>query len=96
MVAITFDTHLFVRRLRETGITEPQAEVIIDVMRDAVTSSEVATKNDVEVVKLELKRDIETVRKEIAATKSELVRWVVGADFLQIALIAALLMKMIK
>lgn len=95
MAAVTFDTHLFVRRLRETGITEPQAEVIIDVMRDAVASSEVATKNDVEVVKLELKRDIETVRKKIAETKSEIVRWVVGAGFLQTALIAAF-MKTIK
>ena len=96
MSAITFDTHLFVRRLRETGITEPQAEVIIDVVRDAVASSEVATKNDLEVVKLDLKRDIETVRKEIAETKSELVRWVVGAGFFQTVLIAALLMKLIK
>jgi len=96
MATITFDTHLFVRKLRETGISEPQAEVIIEVVRDAVASSEVATKNDLEVAKLELKRDIETVRKEVAETKAELVRWVIGAGFLQTVLIAALLMKLIK
>lgn len=96
MTTITFDTHLFVRKLRETGITEPQAEVITEVVREAVASSEVATKNDLEVVKLELKRDIETVRKEMAETKAELVRWVVGAGFFQTVLIAALLMKMVK
>jgi len=96
MATITFDTHLFVRKLRETGITEPQAEVIIEVVRDAVASSEVATKTDLEVAKLELKRDIETVRKEMAETKAELVRWVIGAGFLQTVLIAALLMKLIK
>ena len=96
MATITFDTHFFVRKLRETGISEPQAEIIIDVVRDAVASSELATKNDLEVVKLELKRDIETVRKEIAETKAELVRWIVGAGFLQTVLIAALLLKLIK
>jgi len=96
MATITFDTHLFVRKLRETGISEPQAEVIIEVVRDAVASSEVATKTDLEVTKLELKRDIETVRKEMAETKAELVRWVIGAGFLQTVLIAALLMKLIK
>ena len=96
MATITFDTHLFVRKLRETGITEPQAEVIIDVVRDAVASSEIVSKNDLEVVKLELKRDIETVRKEIAETKAELIRWVIGAGFLQTALIAALLLKITK
>lgn len=96
MATITFDTHLFVRKLRETGISEPQAEVIIEVVRDAVASSEVATKTDLEVAKLELKRDIETVRKEMAETKAELVRWVIGAGFLQTVLIAALLMKLIK
>jgi len=96
MATITFDTHLFVRKLRETGISEPQAEVIIEVVRDAVASSEVATKNDLEVAKLELKRDIETVRKEMAEIKAELVRWVIGAGFLQTVLIAALLMKLVK
>jgi hypothetical protein len=96
MSAITFDTHLFVRKLRETGITEPQAEVIVGVVRDAVASTELTTKTDLEIVKLELKRDIETVRKEMAENKAELVRWIVGAGFLQTVLIAALLMKLIK
>jgi len=96
MSAITFDTHLFIRKLRETGITEPQAEVIVGVVRDAVASTELATKTDLEIVKLELTRDIETVRKEMAESKAELVRWIVGAGFLQTVLIAALLMKLIK
>jgi len=96
MSAITFDTHLFIRKLREAGITESQAEVIVSVVRDAVASTELATKTDLEIVKLELKRDIETVRKEMAENKAELVRWIVGAGFLQTVLIAALLMKLIK
>jgi len=46
-----------------------------------------ATKQDVREseLKLELK---------IAETKAELVRWIVGAGFLQTALIAALLIKL--
>jgi hypothetical protein len=41
-----------------------------------------------------LKRDIETVRKEIAETKAELIRWVVAVGVLQITIITALLLKL--
>lgn len=46
-----------------------------------------ATKRDLKEVQLEFKRDI-------AETKSELIRWVVGVGLLQTALITALLMKL--
>ena len=89
MTTITFDTHLFVRKLRETGITEPQAEVIAEAIKEAQASLDVASKADLELLRADLKRDI-------AETKAELIRWVVGAGFLQTALIAALLLKMMK
>lgn len=89
MTTITFDTHLFVRKLRETGITEPQAEVIADAIKEAQSCLDVASKADLELLRADLKRDI-------AETKAELIRWVVGAGFLQTTLIAALLLKMMK
>jgi len=65
-----------------------------------------AQKETIEVVIAELetrhlnematKLDIEIIRKEMAETKAELVRWIVGAGFLQTVLIAALLMRLIK
>lgn len=96
MATITFDTHLFVRKLRDAGISESQAEVITEVMRDAVSSADVATKTDVESIRKDMEILRAELKKDIAETKSELVRWVVGAGFLQTALIAALLIKLIK
>ncbi len=45
---------------------------------------------------LATKNDIKDLELKIAETKSDLIRWVVGAGFLQTALIAALLIKLIK
>ena len=52
------------------------------------------TELKIELVRSELKRDIEIVRKEIAETKAELIRWVVGVGVLQTVLITALLLKL--
>ena len=44
MAIIVFDSHTFVKRLRATGFTEEQAEVIVDASRDAL--SQLVTKDD--------------------------------------------------
>jgi hypothetical protein len=62
---------------------------ITEAFREAHGEAEVATKADIR--ELELK--FEALMSE---TKAELVRWIVGAGFLQTALIAALLIKLIK
>jgi len=46
MATITFDTHKFIRRLRDSGISEEQAEAIADALREAHLEAEVATKSD--------------------------------------------------
>ena len=51
-----------------------------------------ATKSDM----LRLESEIKTLEVKIAKTKADLIRWVVGAGFLQTALIALLLIKLIK
>jgi hypothetical protein len=52
----------------------------------------------IELVRAELKRDNELLRAEMkrdmAETKAELIRWIIGAGFLQTALITALLIKL--
>lgn len=85
MTAITFDTHKFVQKLRDSGLTEKQAEGITDAFRDAQSEAQVATKLDIK--ELEVK---------MAENKAEMIRWVVGAGFLQTVLIAALLMRLVK
>jgi hypothetical protein len=46
MATILFDSHTFIKRLKATGFTEEQAEVIVDASRDAL--SQLVTKNDLD------------------------------------------------
>jgi hypothetical protein len=94
MTTLAFDTYAFIRKLKESGITEEQARAQVEALSLALEQfqselhlPESATKQDVREseLKIELK---------IAETKAELVRWIVGAGFLQTALIAALLIKL--
>lgn len=57
MTTIVFDSHTFVERLRATGFTEEQAEVIVDASRDALGN--LVTKDDLqtEITRLENKLD---------------------------------------
>lgn len=62
---------------------------ITEAFKEAHGEAEVATRRDIDELRLEL-------ALKLSETKSELIRWVVGAGFLQTALIAALLLKLIK
>jgi len=103
MSAIPFDTHAFYSELVESGLAEKTAEALTKAVTKIETAKidELATKRDlkeielkIELVKSELKRDIETVRKEMAENKAELIRWVVGVGMLQITVITALILKL--
>ena len=94
MATLAFDTYAYIRKLKESGITEDQARAQVEALSLAFEQfqaelhlSESATQQDVREseLKLELK---------IVETKSELIRWIVGAGFLQTALITALLLKL--
>ena len=45
----------------------------------AVHSKELATKGDIEQLRLETKADIERVRLEIEKSKNETVKWIIGS-----------------
>ena len=62
------------------------------MLSEVFEQKELATRNAIK--DLELK--ITEVKASIAETKAELVRWVVGAGFLQTVLIAALPIRLIK
>jgi hypothetical protein len=46
MTTIAFDTHKFIRTLKESGIPENQAEAIAEAFRTAHAEAELATKTD--------------------------------------------------
>jgi hypothetical protein len=100
-LAIAFDTHAYVKRLRSVGFTEEQAEVLASTHVDLI-ENRLATKRDI----IELKRDIAEPRTElkrdskelelsleakISAQKVDLIKWVIGVAFAQATLIIALI-----
>ncbi len=66
MSTITFDTHKFVRKLKESGFDEKQAESLSEAMREAIDESELVTKQDLQI--------------ELAPISSDLnlLKWMVG------------------
>jgi len=78
MATVTFDTHKFVRRLREAGFEENQAEALTDALRFAIDDSELVTRKDLQI--------------ELAPIKSDLtvIKWMLG---LLLGGVAALVLK---
>lgn len=100
MTAITFDTHEFVKELKGAGFNEEQAEVITKLQKAAIAATLEQAKHDYELDNLATKRDLKElelkVAKDIAESKAELIRWVVGVGLLQMTLITGLLLKLLS
>ena len=58
MTSVTFDTHKFVRKLKEAGFDEKQAEGLTDAMRSAIEESELVTKKDIQIELAPIKADL--------------------------------------
>ena len=57
MATITFDTHKYILKLKESGVPEKQAEAFSDAQKELlseVMSSSLATKDDIRRLELEL------------------------------------------
>ncbi len=79
MVAITFDTLAFSRRLQAAGVPRQQAEAMADAhaeaMKELVAAQDLATKDDLHLA--------------LANLRNELLRWIVGFLVAQSALLVA-------
>jgi len=76
------DTHETVKSLTAAGFTDAQAEGLTAAVKQAV---------DVDLSNIATKTDISDLRREMAEMKAELVKWVVGVGFAQVATILAVL-----
>ena len=76
------DTHQTVKRLTAAGFTDAQAEALTSAVKEAV---------DIDLSNLATKSDTAEVRREMAEMKADLVKWVVGVGFAQVATILAVL-----
>ncbi|MGZ4977486.1 MAG: DUF1640 domain-containing protein [Methylobacter sp.] len=79
MTTITFDTHKFIRTLKDAGIPENQAEAISEAIKEAHGEAELATK-----------RDIDDVRRDIRESEQRLIIKLGGLIALAIGIVAAL------
>jgi basic membrane lipoprotein Med (substrate-binding protein (PBP1-ABC) superfamily) len=81
-VISTLDTHETVKRLTAAGFSDAQAEALTAAVKNAV---------DIDLSNLATKTDIADLQREMADMKAELVKWVVGVGFAQVATILAVL-----
>ncbi|MDD2725323.1 MAG: DUF1640 domain-containing protein [Methylovulum sp.] len=109
MTTLAIDTYALVTKLKEAGVPEQQAAAQVETITQAIDTALEQAKHDYQLDKLVTNKDldvriketelkIELVRSElkrdIAETKAELVRWVVGVGVLQTVLITALVLKL--
>lgn len=92
MTTTTFDTLAYAKRLRDAGVPEPQAEAQSSALADALkqSASELATKQDVQEVRRDMKELELSLRRDIAELKADLLKWVIGLLLVQTGLFAAL------
>ncbi|MBF0428288.1 MAG: DUF1640 domain-containing protein [Magnetococcales bacterium] len=87
---VAFDTLKFVRRLRDAGVEEKQAEAFSEAFREVQDSQlkDLVTKGDLRELKLELKSDIRDLElrmddkfeKELSPVRSDLllIKWMLA------------------
>ncbi len=106
MTSLTFDTHDFVKKLKGVGFSEEQAEVLtelqkttsqntLDQARHDYELDDLATKRDLKEIELKIELVKSELKREMAETKADLIRWVVGVGLLQITIIAALMLRLV-
>jgi hypothetical protein len=101
------DTHETVKSLTAAGFTDAQAEAVTAAVKSAINIdlSNLATKTDLEGLRAANKAGLDSVRAEIALLRAELeakiergkvdmIKWVVGMGFAQVAMVVALLRLM--
>ncbi len=82
MATVTFDTHKFVKTLKEAGVPEPQAEAFSTAVQESHEAAELATKADL--------RGLAT-KTDLAEMKFELLKWLIGLGIAQAGLLVGLL-----
>nr|VFK18417.1 MAG: Protein of unknown function (DUF1640) [Candidatus Kentron sp. LFY] len=79
MTAIAFDTLEFVRRLKDAGISDQQAEAISEAFKEAYGSTEPVTG--------------EFLALRLAELKNELLKWLIGSTSTRIVLLIGIFLK---
>lgn len=62
MPVMHFDTHKFVRRLRDAGISESQAEALSDALGEVQSEANLVTRQDLQIALAPLYRDLVLIK----------------------------------
>ncbi|MGI9440309.1 MAG: hypothetical protein ACR2OT_04950 [Parvibaculales bacterium] len=103
--ALAFDTHRFVKRLVESGLSEKTAEILADEqahMRDTslatkqqLADTEAVLRKDLAKLETNLRKDLAKIdadlRKEMAQMETRMLRWIMGALIAQGGIIVSLI-----
>ena len=109
MSSLPFDTLEFATELIASGLSDKHANAIAKAVNKAQQSSmtvvieqvkhdyqldDIANKRDIRELELKIELVKSELKRDIAETKSELIRWVVGVGLLQITIIAGLMFRL--
>lgn len=85
-MAVTFDTLRYAEALKSAGVPDTQAKVQAQALAQALEegAGQLAGKQDVEALRQEMKF-------QLADLKADLLKWVIGALFVQGSLVVALI-----
>ena len=96
MPAAAFDTLRLARRLQGLGLPPGQADGFAEAFADTMVT-ELATKSDIAELLAELRSEFplecERLRTDIAASRSDIIRWVVPLILAQMALTVGVLLR---
>ena len=90
MTTITFDTHQFIRTLQDAGFEQPQAEAVASAFKAASSQAEIATKQDIEIVRRDIRESELRLEAKISDSKYDLIKWIAGMLLAQVGIVAAL------
>ncbi|KMO17387.1 hypothetical protein [Methylobacterium platani] len=105
MTAVAFDTLRFVRTLRDKAKMSPeQAEGLAEAVAEAIqgdlaTKSDIKTlKSDIETLKITTRSDLREaelrLEAKIEATKSEIIKWMIGSiGFQAVVIVGAIVAR---
>ena len=87
---MAFDTHRFVKNLTASGFSEAQAEALANEQTHLLNTN-LATKSDIEKVKLTIEKVRSGLEVRIEEVRSDLLKWMVTALIAQTGVIVTIM-----
>jgi hypothetical protein len=95
MASVTLDTHKIVKRLKDAGFNDLQAETVTDILAEtrATDLADVANKSDITTIRSEMAaiRGEMATKADLTQLETKIIKWLVPLLLGQTGLIVALI-----